>query len=164
MNFASLETRLGADLVSIAERSGCELLDATFEGSVLKLIVDRADGVTVDDCVRVSREVSALLDVVDFAPVKYVLEVTSPGLDRKFYRVGDYERFAGERVKVTWQEPGSANRRTDVGTLAVVQRGPERAPDRSPETEIESIEVETERETLTIRLADVLTTRLEPDF
>ena len=67
---------------------------------LVRLFIDAAEGITLDDCEKVSREVSALLDVEDPIPGDYNLEVSSPGLDRKLVRPGDYDRFAGCRVKV----------------------------------------------------------------
>lgn len=158
MSSASIGSRLEAELGTIAERCGCELLAARFAGSVLRLVVDREDGggagVTLQDCARVSREASALLDVEDFAKGHYVLEVSSPGLDREFYRESDYERFAGNKVKVTWRHPNTGARRTDIGVLG---RTEEQAGGKQ-------VELDTETGSLTIRLQDVITTRLEPDF
>lgn len=155
MSSASIGSRLEAELGSIAARCGCELLAARFAGNVLQVVLDRENGdggVTLEDCERVSRETSALLDVEDFASGRYVLEVSSPGLDREFYRDSDYERFAGRQVKVTWRDPETAAKRTDVGTL-----------DRLDDTG-RLFTLTTDASTLTIRLSDVVTTRLEPVF
>lgn len=153
MTSPSIGSRLEAELGSVAARCGCELLAARFAGSVLRLVVDREQGVTVEDCARVSREASALLDVEDFASGRYVLEVSSPGLDREFYRESDYERFRGQRVKVTWRDPSSGTRRTVVGTLEDFAGEPEKR-----------IELASDGGKLDIRLSDVVTTRLEPVF
>ena len=157
MSTASLGSRLEAELGTIAQRCGCELLAARFAGNTLRLVLDRPAaegeaGVTVDDCAAVSREASALLDVEDFASGRYVLEVSSPGLDREFYRDADYERFAGRKVKVTWRLPASGAKRTDVGRLASVDLTAGR------------FTLATGGDPLTIHLSDVITTRLEPDF
>ena len=154
MSTASIGSRLEAELGTIAERCGCELLAAHFAGSVLRLILDREDqpgGVTLKDCECVSREASALLDVEDFASGRYVLEVSSPGLDREFYRDSDYPRFDGQRVKVTWRDPGTGAKRTDVGTL-----------DATPTASARRIDLATEQSTLDIGLDDIVSTRLEP--
>ncbi len=153
MSNPSVGSRLEAELGSIAERCGCELLAAHFAGSVLRLVLDREEGVTLKDCERVSREASALLDVEDFASGHYLLEVSSPGLDREFYRESDYERFRGQRVKVTWTDPSTDTRRTDVGMLEVFANEPEKR-----------IEVTSDGGRLDIRLRDVVSTRLEPVF
>lgn len=67
----------------------------------LRIYIDRQpDGVTIDDCEQVSRQVSALLDVAELIDSKYQLEVSSPGLDRPLYTLEQYRRFIGSRVKI----------------------------------------------------------------
>ncbi len=105
-------------LERLAASHSCELLDAAFRGSSLRLVIDHADGVTHEHCAGVSREASVLLDAEDFGPASgYVLEVTSPGLDRELYGAPDYERFRGRRAKVTFTDAASGNRRTVRGLL-----------------------------------------------
>ncbi|HWX09057.1 MAG TPA: ribosome maturation factor RimP, partial [Gaiellaceae bacterium] len=60
--------------------------------------------VSVDDCARVSRDLSAILDVEDVVPTAYTLEVSSPGLDRPLRGAGDYRRFEGRRAKIVMRE------------------------------------------------------------
>jgi ribosome maturation factor RimP len=88
---------------------GYELVDVQWGGSgrrpSLKLRLDRpgsraGDGVTVDDCAKVSRALEAWLDEVEGMPERYVLEVSSPGVDRPLVRDSDYTRFRGERVAI----------------------------------------------------------------
>ncbi len=67
---------------------------------LVRLFIDAEDGVTVDDCAKVSRQVSGLLDVEDPIRGDYNLEVSSPGLDRKLSRAADFDRFAGCQVKL----------------------------------------------------------------
>ena len=81
-------------------------------GMVLRVLVDRRgpsstaeESVSVDDCARVSRDLSALLDVEDLVPGTYTLEVSSPGLDRALRDVRDYQRFSGRRAKLVMREP-----------------------------------------------------------
>lgn len=72
---------------------------------------DKPEGVTHEDCANLSREVSTILDVEDAMGVgPYVLEVSSPGLDRKLFRPSDFERFQGSRVKLTTKDPVNGNR------------------------------------------------------
>jgi len=66
----------------------------------LRLYIDKPGGVTIDDCAEVSNHVSVLLDVEDLIPNRYALEVCSPGLERGLYKRIDYERFAGQEVKI----------------------------------------------------------------
>src|SRR5881396_3094610 len=80
-------------------------------GMVLRVQIDRPgpaasaeESVSVEDCARVSRDLSAVLDVEDVVPTAYTLEVSSPGLDRPLRRPDDYRRFAGRRAKVVMRE------------------------------------------------------------
>lgn len=69
-------------------------------GSTLRIYIDKPGGVGVDDCALVSQQVSGVLDVEDPIPGQYNLEVSSPGLNRPVFKPGDYDRFAGERIRV----------------------------------------------------------------
>jgi len=114
----TIDQELKSELSAVAEGQGCELLEAKLESGVLRLVLDRLDGaVTVDTCAVVSRQVSALLDVMDFGCARYTLEVSSPGLDRPLSGPADYERFVGRLAKITFSEAGSDARRTVVGRL-----------------------------------------------
>jgi ribosome maturation factor RimP len=100
----------------IAASYELEVFDVQFRreasGMVLRVQIDRPgsgataeESVSVDDCATVSRDLSAVLDVDDVVPTAYVLEVSSPGLDRPLKRAGDYERFAGRRAKLVMKQP-----------------------------------------------------------
>jgi len=103
---------------------GFELVEVEYTGghghNVLRIYIDHPKGITVDDCAAVSRQASAVLDVEDPIPESYVLEVSSPGLDRPLVKREDFERHAGETVKVRMHE-GVAGRRNFKGTLVGVQ-------------------------------------------
>ena len=86
---------------------------------------------TLADCEHVSRQVSALLDVLDFGTGRYVLEVSSPGLDRQLYKPRDYDRFAGRLARVTFQDPETGKKKTVVARLQGLRRAGER-PTRRP--------------------------------
>ena len=110
---------LGIDKVrEIAERvgasSGLEVVEVELRGGgkagMLRIVIDKLSGVTHEDCAKLSREVSTILDVEDAFPGSYTLEVSSPGLDRKLFRPADYERFTGSLVKLTTQQPVNGNR------------------------------------------------------
>jgi ribosome maturation factor RimP len=118
-----LAPELLEEISAVAESAGCELVHAEFKGGVLRLVLDRPDGITHTDCETVSKQVSALLDVVDFGNQRYVLEVSSPGLDRPLYRPQDYDRFSGRLVKVTFHDPEGGGRRTLVARLEGYRRG-----------------------------------------
>lgn len=100
----------------VAESLGLEVFDVQFRregaGMVLRVQLDRPgpastaeESVSVDDCARVSRDLSALLDVEDIVPTAYTLEVSSPGLDRPLRGLGDFQRFKGRRVKLVVKPP-----------------------------------------------------------
>jgi ribosome maturation factor RimP len=100
----------------VAAGYGLEIFDVQFRreapGMVLRVQIDRPgaaatadDSVSVDDCARVSRDLSAILDVEDVVPGAYTLEVSSPGLDRPLRRAEDYQRFTGRRAKLVMREP-----------------------------------------------------------
>ena len=101
-------------------RMGFELVELEFAPSrghgVVRLFIDSAAGVGLEDCERVSRAVSALLDVEDPIPGAYTLEVSSPGFDRVLRTRAHFERFLGQRVHVELREP-RAGRRRYTGTL-----------------------------------------------
>ena len=99
----------------VAASYGLEIFDVQFRreapGLILRVRIDRPgpaaraeESVSVEDCARVSRDLSAVLDVEDVVPTAYTLEVSSPGLDRPLRRPDDYRRFAGRRAKVVMRE------------------------------------------------------------
>ena len=90
--------------------------------ALVRVYIDREEGVTVDDCARVSHRVTGLLDVADPVPGRYDLEVSSPGADRPLFVERDFVRFAGAGLKVTLRSP-SAGRRRLTGTLGGYRDG-----------------------------------------
>jgi ribosome maturation factor RimP len=96
-------------------------IDAHFgRRGLLRLYIDRAGGVTVDDCQRVSEQIGALLDVEDPLPGSYVLEVSSPGFDRRLRTLAHFERFIGENAKVELKDARDGRRRY-TGRLVSVE-------------------------------------------
>lgn len=92
----------------------------------LSVFIDKPDGVTLDDCVTVSREVGAILEIEDPIKSAYRLEVSSPGLDRPLKKAADFERFAGQKIKLKTRsllDPDQRGhcRKTFVGTLLGLQ-------------------------------------------
>jgi len=83
---------------------GYELVGVEFVehpgNAVLRVYIDHDNGITLDDCEQVSRQLSAMLDVEDPIPGNYSLEVSSPGMDRPLFKARDFERFAGNKVKL----------------------------------------------------------------
>ena len=99
----------------VAASYGLEIFDVQFRreapGMVLRIQIDKPgsqataeDSVSVDDCAKVSRDLSAIFDVDDVVPGQYTLEISSPGLDRPLTRAEDYARFAGRRAKLVMRE------------------------------------------------------------
>ena len=72
---------------------------------VLVIYIDAPDGIAVEDCARVSREIAAILDVEDPIPGKYQLEVSSPGLDRPLFTLAQFEQFSGEVAQISLFAP-----------------------------------------------------------
>ncbi len=93
---------------------GMELVDIEFAKGgpkwYLRLFIDKEGGVTLDDCEQVSHHVGEILDVEDIISRSYVLEVSSPGLDRPIKRLEDYDRFKGKRVKIKTYGPVEGER------------------------------------------------------
>jgi len=102
---------------------GLELADVICVGqgprSVIRVFIDKPEGITLDDCERAHKALSPALDVADPFPHAYTLEVSSPGLDRPFKRIQDYRRAVGRRVTLKLREPLADQWRL-VGTLADV--------------------------------------------
>ena len=99
-----LRDQLGKLLGPVAAGLGYELWEIEYApragGGLLRLYIDSPDGISLDDCEKVSRAVSAVLDEADPIPNEYTLEVSSPGMDRVLRTQAHFARFAGERVKV----------------------------------------------------------------
>jgi ribosome maturation factor RimP len=134
------------------ERLGYELSDLEVKlggrGGVVRIFIDRQDGISLDDCESVSQAVSALLDVEDPLPGQYNLEVSSPGLDRKLTKVEHFQRFAGETVKVQMRFPIEGRKRFR-GTLV--------------SSNDENIVVEVDGEPHSLPMATIDTARLVPE-
>ena len=86
-----------------------ELVDLELVGGrgnyLLRVLIDKPSSVTLENCVKINRELSDILDIEDPIPYRYTLEVSSPGIDRPFKTIRDYERARGKLVKITTQEP-----------------------------------------------------------
>jgi ribosome maturation factor RimP len=121
-----LSPTIESELRRIATSEGCELLEVEYHGGLLRFILDHPDGVTLERCESFSKQASAVLDLEDFGSSSYVLEVSSPGLDRKLYGPRDYERFLGKLVRVTFRVPETGRRQTVVGVLESFSHDAER--------------------------------------
>jgi len=157
--------------------AGFDLIEVQFgreqRGAVLRLFIDRPAGaptgegtsmseggaaagsatnpvlISVDDCERVSRDVSAALDVADKIPYAYQLEVSSPGLDRPLRRERDFARFVGETAKVRL-EVGVEGRRNFSGTIRGAKNG--------------RVEIACDGRSYELPIADIVRANLVPDW
>ena len=73
--------------------------------ALLRVFIDKESGITIGECEQVSREIEAVLDVEDPIPYSYVLEVSSPGLDRPLKNKKDFKRYSGNIVRVVTHDP-----------------------------------------------------------
>ncbi|MEP6945712.1 MAG: ribosome maturation factor RimP [Acidobacteriota bacterium] len=100
----SIAARMNAIAEGVAKEHGVELVHAEIAGSkrdsVVRIFIDKKGGVGIEDCSRFSGAMEELLDAEDLIPWAYVLEISSPGIERSLYSVKDYVRFAGELAKV----------------------------------------------------------------
>lgn len=113
-------------VLPILEEEGMELVDIEYKmkrgRGILRLYIDKPDGVKIDDCERVSKKIDSILDKSDIIRGRYLLEVSSPGLDRPLKREKDFKRFMGRLVKVKTFSPID-NQKTFVGILKDYREG-----------------------------------------
>jgi len=120
--------RASAQVVSVIEPVvtglGYELLGAEFgqaeNGQTLRVYIDKTDGIVMEDCASVSRQLNAVLDVEDTIKSAYLLEVSSPGVDRPLFTVAHFSAQIGQQIKVKMLE-GVNGRRNFKGTLVAVE-------------------------------------------
>lgn len=109
MKIEELRITLKGLIDPVVRAAGVELYDlevGRMKGKILlRVYIDREGGVTIDNCEAVSREIEAMLDVEDPIPTSYVLEVSSPGLDRPLKKPKDFKRFSGKKVRLVTREP-----------------------------------------------------------
>ena len=134
------------------EALGYELIELEFvpqgHESVLRLYIDSAAGIDLDDCAEVSKAVEARLDESDPIPRHYTLEVSSPGLDRILSKRAHYERYLGSRVHVQLASPLDGRRRFTGALLAVSD---------------DEVAVEVDRQTFKLPFRLIQKTRLKPE-
>ena len=104
MEVLSIRDRVENIARAAAADTGVELVHVELAGikrdQVVRIYIDKKGGVTIDDCTKVSHAVETVLDVDDFIPGKYVLEVSSPGIERDLYSLADFVKFTGQLAKV----------------------------------------------------------------
>ena len=105
----SMQTRITALAEQIAASMGMEIVLLEIKGdgnhSVVRTFIDQPGGVTLDDCERFSKRFSVSLDVEDWIPFSYVLEVSSPGVNRPLVKEADFQRYCGKNIKVRTRDP-----------------------------------------------------------
>ena len=105
----ALPGRIEEEIQKIVSSEGLELVHIEYRKQghayLLRVDIDKEGGVNLADCTLVSHQISTFLDVDDMVPVEYELQVSSPGLDRKFYRDADYQKFIGRLVRVKTSKP-----------------------------------------------------------
>ena len=125
-------TQIETLVLPILDDLGYELVDLQLQQDgkqlALRILVDKSAGITLDDCVEVSREVSAILEVEDPIRSAYRLEVSSPGLDRPLKKGTDFERFVGKKARLKSKHlidpyQRGTTRKTFVGTLLGFEDG-----------------------------------------
>jgi ribosome maturation factor RimP len=110
----------------VAASEGLTLIDVQLKGGrgsqLLRVYIDKPEGVSHTDCQLVSEQLSAMLDVEDPFPGSYTLEVSSPGLDRELVKASDFAHFAGRKARLVVREPVD-NQKVLEGRLAGFEAG-----------------------------------------
>lgn len=118
-----IKEKVGEFAESLLPAMGLELVEVQFRreghGWVLRIFIDSEQGITVDHCADVSREVSDFLDVEDLIDHPYNLEVSSPGVERPLKTIKDFERFVGRKAKLRLHEAVDGQK-VFVGTIQQV--------------------------------------------
>jgi ribosome maturation factor RimP len=122
---ATLLERITTIAQRAATREGIEVWDVEVLGGganrVVRIYIDKPDGVSLNDCELISQQVGTVLDVEDVVPDnRYRLEVSSPGLERRLFRPEHFSRFAGQKVRLALREPLENQRRWE-GVIAGVE-------------------------------------------
>jgi ribosome maturation factor RimP len=114
MAASSIEKRVQEIAERVAIEHGLELVHAEVAGPenkpIVRVFIDKPQGVTHDDCSEMSNYLGTILDVEDFIHASYTLEVSSPGLERGLYKRSDYERFVGSQAKMKTRQPINGQR------------------------------------------------------
>lgn len=134
---------LGYDLVELECRSNPK-------SGLVRLYIDKPGGITLDDCEKVSHQVSGVLDVEDPMAGEYSLEVSSPGLDRPLRTLQHFQAVVGQKIKVELEKPDAKRRWRFTGTLAAVNG--------------ELLKLELDDEVIEFERAELKKARLVPNF
>jgi len=140
-------------LQPLIEELGYEFVGLEFSSNpknpALVIYIDRPDGIAIEDCEAVSREVAALLDVEDPIPGHYILEVSSPGVDRPLFTAAQFGQFAGETAAVTVFAPVDG-RRKFKGKILSAGEG--------------EVKIEQDGEEVVLEMSNIAKSRLVPDY
>ena len=151
--FMKVTEQVAAFAEPVVQEHGCELWDVEYvrEGSeyFLRLYIDKAGGVDINDCEAISRAVDPILDEKDPVPGSYHFEVCSAGLERALKRPGDFERFMGSPITVKLYRPYNG-----LKELPCVLRGYDSG----------KLTVESGKETITFEKSQVALVRLRVEF
>jgi len=124
MDMHSIGDRIENIASAAAAVFGVELVHVEIGGTkrdvVVRIFIDKPGGVSIEDCSDVSCSIEATLDEEDFIPSRYVLEVSSPGIERELYSLGDFVKFVGRLAKVK-MKAGIAGQKTFAGTITSVE-------------------------------------------
>ena len=134
-------------------QAGYELIEVQLshigQDLLLRLFIDREGGITLDDCTAATRLVNPVLDTADLIKEHYMLEMSSPGIERPLRKPAHFERFAGERIRVNTHSPVGGKKRF-TGILKGVQDG--------------LIELQCDEAVVSVHLENIDRARLAPDF
>jgi ribosome maturation factor RimP len=107
----------------VAQKRGFEFVKSEIAGTkrspLVRIFIDKPEGLSVEDCADVSRDIESILDAEDLIPSKYVLEVSSPGLERELLSADDFRRFSGKLAKVTTSSETDGSK-TTIGRIGSV--------------------------------------------
>lgn len=104
MTAGTIEQRIREIAEKATKDNGVEFVHLEIGGTkrnqIVRVFADKDGGITIDDCSNVSRSIEKVMDADDFMPAAYVLEVSSPGLDRELYSIADFVKFGGRLAKI----------------------------------------------------------------
>lgn len=142
----SLEARIATLAEQTAAVMGMEIVLIEIKGggnrSIVRVFIDQPEGISLNDCERFSRRFSVLLDVEDWIPFRYVLEVSSPGLDRPLTKETDFQRFAGKNARIRTRLPIEGQRSFKGKILRAGEGRVVMELDQGKQAEISTAEIE----------------------
>ncbi len=144
MKEAGIQERISGIISPEVALMGFELIEMEFSGGVLRLTIDKPGGVTLDDCVTVTRRIGLLLDTRDPISSSYKLEVSSPGLNRRLKSRKDFEYFSGRKAKI----------QTNEGTVKGIIKG----------LAGDEVLLDVEGSDVSLHLSDIVKANLDFDF